>query len=91
MMASLVPPTTGYEAAIVSGSIRAQRNISPKQLIRAFDQFVASLHDNPNLDVSIVKRPFGIESGKSFAGDDNTIDDVSQHTFAVQITRKLQP
>ena len=91
MMASLVPPTTGHETAIVSGSIRAQRNISPKQLIRAFDQFVASLHDNPNLDVSIVKRPFGIESGKSFAGDDNTIDDVSQHTFAVQITRKLQP
>lgn len=91
MAVPLPPPPAGYETAIISGSIRPQRSVSPKQLIQIFEQLVAHLRDNPNLDITVIRHPFEIESGKSFAGGDNTIDDASQHTFTVQISRKLLP
>ena len=85
----LVP--AGCEAAIVSGTINLPSNTTPRQLLQSFDRLVAALRANPKLEVSVLKRPFEIESGKSFSGGDDTISDPAQRAFALQVMRKITP
>ena len=80
---------SGSEVALITGTLKPAQNATPKQLLAAFDQLIETLTANPKLDITVLKRPFEIESGKSFTGSEKTIQDEQQRTFSLQIVRKI--
>lgn len=79
------------EAAIVRGVLKLGGKASARQVLAAFNDLLGALNANPGLQVSVLQRPFDIESAKSLRGSDTTIEDSSPRSFAVQITRRLTP
>ncbi len=82
-----IPP--GSEAAIVSGTLRLGANASPRQMLQAFDRLLDALQADTNLQVTVLQRPFDIESGKSLKGSDTTVEDNQPRNFGLQIIRKI--
>ena len=77
------------EAAIVRGAIRLGNNANPRQMLAVFDQFIAALKTNPNLQIAVQKRPFDIEPGKTLKNEDTSVEDRKPRSFSLQITRRI--
>ena len=77
------------EAAVIRGAILSDNSANPRQMLAVFDRFVATLKANPDLTISISKRPFDIESGKMLRNEDTSVEDRKPRTFSLQITRKI--
>ena len=63
-------------------------NANPRQMLAVFDQFIAALKTNPNLQIAVQKRPFDIEPGKTLKNEDTPASDRKKpRSFSLQITR----
>ena len=76
------------EAAIVRGTLRLGANAGARQMLAAFNLLVAALKANHWLQVTVLQRPFDIESAKSLKGDEITAEDDRPRSFALQVSRK---
>jgi hypothetical protein len=77
------------ETAIVRGTLRLGANSGARQTLAVFNVLVAALKANPKLQVSVLQRPFDIESAKSLKGDEITMEDHQPRSFALQVSRKI--
>ena len=77
------------EAALVQGELKMAEGSSARDVLTTFDQFVAALKTNPQLQVEVLQRPVDIDSGKSLRGSDLNANDNQPRTFSVRVTRKL--
>ena len=87
--ASVANVANDSEAAIVRGTLKLGANASARQMLGAFNLLLESLKANPKLQVTVLQRPFDIESAKSLKGNDITVEDNKPRSFALQVTRKL--
>lgn len=78
------------EAMIVRGSINTPQG-DPRRLLGMFDSFVALLRSHPDVSISVMQRPFDIESGSTLRGGDNTDEDLKPRQFAIEIVRGAAP
>ena len=83
------PDQAASETAIVRGTLKLGANASARQLLAAFNVLVESLKANPKLQVSVLQRPFDIESAKSLKGSDIADQDHQPRSFALQLSRKI--
>ena len=77
------------EAAIVRGTLKLGANASARQMLGAFNVLLESLKANPKLQVTVLQRPFDIESAKSLKGDEITVEDDKPRSFSLQVNRKI--
>ena len=63
--------------------------VGPGQMLAVFDQFIAALKTNPNLQIAVQKRPFDIEPGKTLKNEDTSVEDRKPRSFSLQITRRI--
>ena len=77
------------EEAIVRGTLKLGANASARQLLAAFNALIESLKANPTLQLTILQRPFDIESAKSLKGGDITVEDSQPRSFSLQLSRKI--
>ena len=52
-------------------------------------EWVELLKTNPKLQVTVLQRPFDIDSAKSLKGGDITLDDHQPRSFSLQLKRKI--
>ena len=77
------------EAAIVRGTLKLGANAGARQMLTAFNVLVEALKANPRLQVTVLQRPFDIESARSLKGDEITAEDDRPRSFALQVSRKI--
>ena len=85
------PAAGADETALVRGVVKAGANASARQVLAAFNGLLGALEANPALRLSVVQRPFDIESAKLLKGGETTVEDGKPRAFALQITRKAGP
>lgn len=79
----------GEEIAVVKGVVRVAPDAQPRQVLAAFEQFVSLLQSGPEIRVTVLQRPFDIESGRTLKGGDREDQSAQPRSFAVQLARKL--
>lgn len=79
------------ESALVQGQLGMAAEASARDVLVAFDGFVAALKSNPLLQIDVLQRPVDIDSGKSLRGGDLHPADNPPRTFSLRITRKPGP
>lgn len=79
------------EITTVRGSIRPERNATPRQTLATFEQFVERLQSDPANTINVLQRPFDMESGRALRGGDNEDESSLPRQFVVEISRKLAP
>jgi len=79
------------DGALVRGFLRLDANAAPRQVMRAFDDFVAVLKANAQWRVSVVQQPFDIESGKSLRSGETLADSAQPRAFSIAIGRRAGP
>ncbi|MBI4740584.1 MAG: hypothetical protein HY777_03300 [Betaproteobacteria bacterium] len=90
------PPQPGapgetHEIAIARGTLQLGANATPRQIIAAFDKFLAALKSDPRHQVLVLQHPVDLESGKAIKGGDGMSDDGDNgkpRAFSVRIARK---
>lgn len=75
------------EVTVVRGSI-ALAQTDPRKLLGVFDNFVELLRAQPEVSISILQRPFDIESGNTLRGGDGAEDGAKPRPFAIEIVRR---
>lgn len=78
---------TAQEVTVVRGSI-ALAQTDPRKLLGVFDNFVELLRAQPDVSISVLQRPFDIESGSTLRGGDGAEDNVKPRQFAIEIVRR---
>jgi hypothetical protein len=76
--------------AIVRGTLRLGPEANARQLLTAFDNLVNALKSDPLLRIEVLQRPFDIEPGKLLKGGSTREADNKQHSFSLQIVRRLE-
>lgn len=75
------------EITVVRGSI-ALAHADPRKLLGVFDNFVALLRGQADVSITVLQRPFDIESGSPLRGGDGAEDSIKPQPFAIEITRR---
>lgn len=78
------------EATVVRGSIGVAQT-DPRKLLGVFDNFVELLRSQPDVSVSVLQRPFDIESGSTLRGGDGAEEGIKPRQFAIEIVRRTAP
>jgi hypothetical protein len=78
------------ESTTVRGSIRLER-ATARQIMAVFDQFVDALRADSANTVTILQRPFDIESGQTLRSAEGQDEDAQPRQFAVEIIRSGAP
>jgi len=78
------------EVTVVRGSINVAKT-DPRKLLGVFDNFVELLRGQPDVSVSVLQRPFDIESGSTLRGGDGAEEGIKPRQFAIEIVRRPAP
>lgn len=76
------------DGAVLRGFLRIDPAAPPRQVLAAFNDFVAALKADPQWRVSIVQQPFDVESGKSLRGGEVLVDNDKPRTFTLSLGRR---
>ncbi|WP_153115409.1 hypothetical protein [Rhodocyclus tenuis] len=78
------------DGAVLRGFLRLDAAAPPRQVLAAFNAFVASLKADPQWRVSVVQQPFDVESGKSLRGGEILFDNEKPRAFTIAIGRRAE-
>ena len=79
-----------YAVALISGTLPAARAADQRSLIEEVNDFAAALRRNSELQVTVLRMPFEVESGKTLRSGGETAAAVAEAPrFSVRVSYKL--
>ena len=86
------------QTLVLQAYLTPEQGASARQMLAAFDNFVALLKKTPDQELEILQRPFEIDSDKPLKGDELTLEGPDGHPladnprfFRIKLTRKISP